>query len=112
MKGDDLDKDLARLRESPIPDSPSDLRTRVWRSIRDAQGEPERRRWVPSFWPDWMLRPGFAAAFLTITFGLGVFLGSARAREEPSVAAVSDYPAFLDVFHERGPGSPYDRLFY
>ncbi len=95
-----------------MPEPPGDLRSRVWRSIREAEAEEEApRAWIPSFWPDWMVRPAFAIALVTVTFGAGVVLGSVRAKEGPPLASAGDRGMRLEAFEVGGLGSPYDRLF-
>ncbi|MCF6312845.1 MAG: hypothetical protein L3J39_10380 [Verrucomicrobiales bacterium] len=73
MQDDELEESLMHLRQQPLPDLPSNMSSRVWRSIQRREQNS-----APLFlaWPLWLAQPVMAVLFLALTMGFGFVYGS------------------------------------
>lgn len=73
MQDEELEQELVKMRELPVPGLPGNIRCRVWRSIQRREELSQ-----PTFfsWPLWLVQPVVALVFLVGTTGFGFLYGS------------------------------------
>jgi len=77
MQDEELEEALLQLRQQSLPALPSNMSSRVWRSIQRREQSAS-----PLFfsWPLWLAQPVMALLFLAATTGFGFVYGSSLER--------------------------------
>ncbi len=94
IQDEELEDELMQLQRLPVPDLPSNMASRVWRSI---QRREENASPVFFSWPLWLAQPVMALLFLGMTTGFGFVYGSTFEGAPSSKSASADL-AWADAF--------------